>query len=78
MLEMSRSSESISISLTFGKRCREAGVRPSMESVGDCPDNAMCESLFAILEVVYNCDSGSGELIGRHCFHTHSKFYCYS
>jgi putative transposase len=34
----------------FGARCREAGVRPSMGSVGDCYDNAMCESFFATLE----------------------------
>jgi hypothetical protein len=31
-------------------RCQEAGVRPSMGSVGDCYDNAMCESFFATLE----------------------------
>jgi len=37
-------------SLAFGKRCREAGVRPSMGSVGDAYDNAMCESFFATLE----------------------------
>lgn len=37
-------------SVAFGKRCREAGVRPSMGSVGDCYDNAMCESFFATLE----------------------------
>jgi putative transposase len=37
-------------SIEFGKRCREAGVRPSMGSVGDCFDNAMCESFFATLE----------------------------
>jgi len=37
-------------SIEFGKRCREAGVRPSMGSVGDCYDNAMCESFFATLE----------------------------
>ena len=30
-------------SLAFGNRCREAGVRPSMGSVGDAFDNAMCE-----------------------------------
>jgi putative transposase len=36
--------------LAFGKRCEEAGVRPSMGSVGDCFDNAMCESFFATLE----------------------------
>ena len=37
-------------SIAFGNRCREAGVRPSMGSVGDCYDNAMCESFNAILE----------------------------
>jgi putative transposase len=37
-------------SLEFGHRCREAGVRPSMGSVGDAYDNAMCESFFATLE----------------------------
>jgi len=37
-------------SIEFGKRCRDAGVRPSMGSVGDCYDNAMCESFFATLE----------------------------
>lgn len=36
--------------LAFGQRCDEAGVRPSMGSVGDCFDNAMCESCFATLE----------------------------
>ena len=37
-------------SLAFGRRCAEAGVRPSMGSVGDAYDNAMCESFFATLE----------------------------
>lgn len=37
-------------SIGFGLRCREAGVRPSMGSVGDAYDNAMCESFFATLE----------------------------
>jgi putative transposase len=37
-------------SLAFGGRCREAGVRPSMGSVDDAYDNAMCESFFATLE----------------------------
>ena len=37
-------------SLAFGNRCREAGVRPSMGSVGEMYDNAMCESFFATLE----------------------------
>jgi putative transposase len=36
--------------LAFGTRCRQAGVRPSMGSVGDAYDNAMCESFFATLE----------------------------
>jgi len=47
--------------LAFGLRCREAGVRPSMGSVGDCYDNAMCESFFATLEC---------ELLARSTFHT--------
>ena len=37
-------------SIAFGQRCREAGVHPSMGSVGDCFDNALCESFFATLE----------------------------
>jgi len=37
-------------SIAFGLRCKEAGVRPSMGSVGDAYDNAMCESFFATLE----------------------------
>lgn len=48
-------------SLGFGKRCREAGVRPSMGSVGDCYDNALCESFFATLEC---------EVLDRHSFPT--------
>jgi putative transposase len=48
-------------SLAFGSRCREAGVRPSMGSVGDCFDNAMCESFFATLEC---------ELLNRYRFAT--------
>jgi putative transposase len=51
-------------SLAFGKRCREAGVRPSMGTVGDAFDNAMCESFFATLEC---------ELLDRNKFHTHSE-----
>jgi putative transposase len=47
-------------SLAFGQRCREAGVRPSMGSVGDCFDNALCESFFATLEC---------ELLDRNTFH---------
>jgi putative transposase len=48
-------------SLAFGQRCRAAGVRPSMGSVGDCYDNALCESFFATLEC---------ELLDRNTFHT--------
>jgi putative transposase len=48
-------------SLAFGERCRVFGVRPSMGSVGDCYDNAMCESFFATLEC---------ELIDRERFAT--------
>jgi putative transposase len=36
--------------VSFGLRCQEAGIRPSMGSVGDCYDNALCESFFATLE----------------------------
>ncbi len=51
-------------SIEFGSRCREAGVRPSMGSVGDCYDNAMCESFFATLEC---------ELLDRTRFSTHDE-----
>jgi putative transposase len=37
-------------SYAFGKRCQEAGIMPSMGSVGDAYDNAMAESFFATLE----------------------------
>jgi len=37
-------------SIAFGQRCKQLGVRPSMGSVGDAYDNAMCESFFATLE----------------------------
>ncbi len=48
-------------SYAFGGRCRRAGARPSMGSVGDAYDNAMCESFFATLEC---------ELIWRRSFRT--------
>jgi len=51
-------------SLAFGKRCREAGVRPSMGSVGDAYDNALCESFFATLEC---------ELLDRHTFRSRDQ-----
>jgi putative transposase len=37
-------------SWSFGPRCREAGIRLSMGSVGDAYDNALMESFFATLE----------------------------
>lgn len=37
-------------STAFGKRCQEAGIMPSMGSVGDAYDSAMAESFFATLE----------------------------
>jgi putative transposase len=37
-------------SIAFGNRCRQAGVHPSMGTVGDAYNNAMCESFFAALE----------------------------
>lgn len=37
-------------SLAFAKRCKEAGVRPSMGSGGDAYDKAMCDSFFATRE----------------------------
>jgi putative transposase len=51
-------------SLAFGARCSQVGVRPSMGSVGDCYDNAMCESFFASLEC---------ELLDRHRFRTQAE-----
>ncbi len=51
-------------SIAFGLRCREAGVKPSMGSVGDAYDNAMCESFFATLEC---------ELLDRRKFHAQAE-----
>ena len=51
-------------SIAFGLRCKEAGVRPSMGSVGDAYDNAMCESFFATLEC---------ELLQRRKFQTKAE-----
>ena len=58
-------------SLAFGGRCREANVRPSMGSVGDAYDNAMCESFFATLEC---------ELLERRRFasQAEAKMACFS
>jgi putative transposase len=51
-------------SIAFGKRCEQAGVRPSMGSVGDAYDNAMAESFFATLEC---------ELLDRHPLRTQAE-----
>ena len=51
-------------SIAFGKRCEEMGVRPSIGSVGDCCDNALCESFFATVEC---------ELIDRRIFRSHAE-----
>lgn len=48
-------------SIAFSKRCEGAGVQLSIGSVGDCYDNAMCESFNAILEC---------ELLVKHKFRT--------
>ena len=53
-------------SIAFGKRCREASVTLSMGSVGDCYDNAPCESFFA----THEC-----ELIERSTFDFIEAFY---
>jgi len=51
-------------SIAFGLRCKEAKVRPSMGTVGDAYDNAMCESFFATLE---------RELLARRRFETKAE-----
>jgi putative transposase len=48
--------------IAFGRRCKEADVRPSMGSC--CYDNALCESFFATLEC---------ELIERQRFETRAE-----
>ena len=57
--------------MAFGKRCGEAGVRPSMGSVGDAYDNAMAESFFSTLEA---------ELLSRRRFasQAEARMACFS
>ena len=38
------------VALIFGQRLRKAGIAQSMGSVGDCYDNAVCESFHATIE----------------------------
>ena len=58
-------------SVAFGKRCTEAGVRPSMGLVGDAYDNAMAESFFSTLEA---------ELLSRRRFasQAEARMACFS
>ena len=58
-------------SVAFGKRCGEAGVRPSMGTVGDAYDNAMAESFFSTLEA---------ELLSRRRFvsQAEARMACFS
>lgn len=51
-------------SRVFQDRCRTAGIRSSMGSIGDCYDNAMAESFFATLEC---------ELLARSSLRTHDE-----
>ena len=51
-------------SIAFGLRCREAGVRPSMGSVGDAYDNALAESFL---------DSFKTELIADRVWRSRSQ-----
>ncbi|GAA0839938.1 hypothetical protein GCM10009525_51840 [Streptosporangium amethystogenes subsp. fukuiense] len=51
-------------SIAFGRRCEQAGVRPSTGRTGTCFDNATTESFFASLEC---------ELIDRWTFRTGSE-----
>jgi putative transposase len=47
--------------VVFSERCREAGIEVSMGSIGDCFDNAVCESFHATLKK---------ELVHRHRWRT--------
>lgn len=51
-------------SVAFGLRSKDAGERPSLGSVGDAYDNAMCESFFSTLE---------SELLNRRSFRTKAE-----
>lgn len=51
-------------SITFGQRCQDAGIMPSMGSKGDAYDNSVAESFFATLET---------ELLWRNTFKNHTE-----
>jgi len=46
------------------RRCRDEGVKPSIGSVGDANDIAMCEGIFTIPEC---------EMLDRHRFACHAE-----
>ena len=50
--------------MAFGLAAHDAGVVPSMGSVGDCYDNAMAESFFATLKT---------ERVYRRSYHTRDE-----
>ena len=58
-------------SVSFGKPCDEAGVRPSIGPVGDAYDNAMAEIFFSTLEA---------ELLSRRKFtsQAEARMACFS
>ena len=64
-------------SIAFGKRCKVFGVRPSTGSVGDCYDNAMCESFFATLEceLIDRCSFATPAEARREVFEYIEGFY---
>lgn len=57
-------------SVAFGQRLIDAGLKPSMGSVGDAYDNAMAESFFSTLEseLLARCDFESRDQARREVF----------
>jgi putative transposase len=64
-------------SLSFGKQLQEAGIVPSMGSVGSAYDNAMAESFVATLktELVYRASWPTRECARRAIFEYLEGFY---
>ncbi len=64
-------------SLAFGQRCQQAGIELSMGSVGDCYDNALCESVNATLECVLidRSDWADGRVASLAIFDFIESFY---
>lgn len=57
-------SEFVYAPVAFGSRCRDAGARQDMGSIGDCFDDAMRESFFTTLKC---------ELLARHKSHSQAQ-----